>query len=102
MGIMLYDSVPSKCTKHYSDTRPKRLYCIIVCLCVVQQYKGDPVSLAISEAVLNVVEGEGLAAHAEQLGGYLLSQLRTLASKHPCIGDVRYIHTLICCIHTHR
>ena len=49
-------------------------------------------SLAVAEAVLSVVEEEGLQAHAKELGGYMLSQLQQLASKHPCIGDVRY-HT---------
>ena len=60
-------------------------------MCMVWlQYTGDPVSLAISEAVLSEVEEEGLPAHAEELGSYLRTQLRELAKKHSCIGDVRY------------
>lgn len=54
------------------------------------QYVGNPLSLAISEAVLGVVEEEGLAAHAEELGSYIRAQLRELAKRHTCIGDVRY------------
>jgi ethanolamine-phosphate phospho-lyase len=53
------------------------------------EYKGNLVSLAVAEAVLRVVEEEGLVAHARELGGYILSQLGLLANKHPCIGDVR-------------
>ena len=53
------------------------------------QYAGNPLSLAISEAVLTVVEEEGLAAHAQELGAYIQSQLRAMATRHPCIGDVR-------------
>ena len=63
-------------------------------LCMYVQFSGDPVSLAISEAVLTIVEEEGLAAHAQELGSYLMTQLRDLAKKHPCIGDVRYIHCI--------
>ena len=59
--------------------------------CTCLQYAGDPVSLAISEAVLSVVEEEELAAHAQELGKYIRTQLRDMAKKHPCIGDVRYI-----------
>ena len=55
------------------------------------QYVGDPVSMAISEAVLCVIEEEGLAAHAEELGSYIRSQLWEMAQKHPCIGDVRFV-----------
>ena len=63
--------------------------CISMCVCLLQ-YVGDPVSLAISEAVLTVVEEEGMAVHAEQLGAYIQSQLRAMANKHPCIADIRY------------
>ena len=55
------------------------------------QYAGDPVSMAICEAVLCVIEEERLAAHAEELGSYIRSQLWNMAQKHPCIGDVRFV-----------
>lgn len=59
---------------------------------ILCQYLGDPVSLAISEAVLCVVEEENLAAHAKELGSYIRTQLTEMAQKHPCIGDVRYTY----------
>ena len=62
------------------------------------QYKGNLVSLAIAEAVLHVVEEEGLVAHAQELGSYIVSQLRLLANKHTCIGDVRYVCN-VCTFH---
>ena len=55
------------------------------------QYTGDPVSLAIADAVLTAVEEEGLQDHARKLGGYILSELRKMARDHPCIGDVRLL-----------
>ena len=61
------------------------------------QYVGDPVSMAISEAVLCVIEEERLAAHAEELGSYIRSQLWDMAQKHPCISDVRYLSTECTC-----
>ena len=65
--------------------------CVCVCVCVCAQYCGDPLSLVISEAVLTVVEEEGLAARAQELGSYLRTELTSLSRRHPCIGDVRYI-----------
>ena len=55
------------------------------------QYSSDPVSLAIAESVLTVIEEEGLQAHAKQLGGYIMDRLRELMKKHQCIGDVRWV-----------
>ena len=67
-------------------------------LCTCLQYAGDPVSLTISEAVLSVVEEEELAAHAQELGKYIRTQLRDMAKNHPCIGDVRYFVPGTCTI----
>ena len=61
---------------------------------ILCQYDGDPVSLAISEAVLCVVEEENLAEHAKELGSYIRTRLMEMAQKHPCIGDVRYVDTV--------
>jgi 4-aminobutyrate aminotransferase-like enzyme len=36
-----------------------------------------------------VIEGEGLAENAGTVGKYLLDGLKTLAARHPIIGDVR-------------
>lgn len=52
-------------------------------------FGGNPVSIAAGMAVLDVIEREGLQANAQRVGAYLREQLRSLASKHSLIGDVR-------------
>jgi 4-aminobutyrate aminotransferase-like enzyme/Ser/Thr protein kinase RdoA (MazF antagonist) len=52
-------------------------------------FGGNPVSCAIGEAVLDVIEQEGLQAHALDVGGYLMDRLRQLQDRHAIIGDVR-------------
>ena len=52
-------------------------------------FAGNPVSCAIGNAVLDVVEGDGLQANARDVGGYLLDALLELKSRHELIGDVR-------------
>jgi 4-aminobutyrate aminotransferase-like enzyme len=52
-------------------------------------FGGNTVSCAIGLAVLDVVRDEGLQDHAREVGSRLLDDLRTLASKHTIVGDVR-------------
>jgi 4-aminobutyrate aminotransferase-like enzyme len=52
-------------------------------------FGGNPVSCAVGLAVLNVVEADGLQAHALRVGANLLSQLRRLKDRYEIIGDVR-------------
>ncbi|MDD0837805.1 aspartate aminotransferase family protein [Curvibacter sp. HBC61] len=52
-------------------------------------FGGNPVSMAVAHAVLDVIEGEGLQANAQAVGQYLRHQLRQLAQRHAVIGDVR-------------
>ena len=52
-------------------------------------FGGNPVSCAIGQAVLEVIEQEGLQARALDVGGYLIDHLRRLQDRHPIIGDVR-------------
>jgi 4-aminobutyrate aminotransferase-like enzyme len=52
-------------------------------------FGGNPVSMAVGLAVLDVIEQEGLLEHALRVGGYLMNGFRALAEHHPQIGDVR-------------
>lgn len=52
-------------------------------------FGGNPVSMAVGHAVLDVIEEEGLQAKAQTTGAYLLDQFRAMASRHSLIGDVR-------------
>ena len=51
-------------------------------------FGGNPVACAAALATLDLVEG-GLMANARAMGERLLTGLRALAERHPCIGDVR-------------
>jgi adenosylmethionine-8-amino-7-oxononanoate aminotransferase len=51
-------------------------------------YSGHPVGCAVALANLDIIEREGLAARARELGGLLLRSLATL-SAHRHVGDVR-------------
>ncbi len=52
-------------------------------------FGGNPVSCAAAEAVLGIVHEEGLMEKARIVGDYARAGLRSLADKHPCIGDIR-------------
>ncbi len=52
-------------------------------------FGGNPVSMAVGLAVLDVIEEEGLRERAEDLGRYLTEELLALAEDHRWIGDVR-------------
>lgn len=52
-------------------------------------FGGNPVSMAAAQAVLDVIQGDGLAAHAVEVGDQLRAELRALAKDYPFVGDVR-------------
>ncbi|NBO63991.1 MAG: aminotransferase class III-fold pyridoxal phosphate-dependent enzyme [Acidobacteria bacterium] len=52
-------------------------------------FGGNPVSCAIGLAVLDVLDEEGLQAHAQKTGDHLLARLRPLLERSPLVGDVR-------------
>ena len=52
-------------------------------------YGGNPVSCAVGNAVLDVIEKENLREHAVKVGKLLLDGARKLAEKYEIVGDVR-------------
>ena len=52
-------------------------------------YGGNPVACAAANAVLDVLDNEGLQENARSVGDYLVVMLKELAQKHAVIGDVR-------------
>ena len=52
-------------------------------------FGGNPVSMAVGMAVMDVIEREGLMHNAEHVGNYLLNKFNILKSKFNKIGDVR-------------
>ena len=52
-------------------------------------FGGNPVSCAIGNAVLDVIENEGLQEHASIVGNYLIKKLRQLQTTYPAVADVR-------------
>lgn len=52
-------------------------------------FGGNPVSCAIAEAVLDVIEEENLQQNALEVGTYYKSLLNKLKERHSCIGAVR-------------
>lgn len=52
-------------------------------------FGGNPVSCAIGQAVLDVIQEEQLQQNAKAVGDYYLQELRKLQQKYESIGDVR-------------
>jgi 4-aminobutyrate aminotransferase-like enzyme len=52
-------------------------------------FGGNPVSCAVGQAVLEVIEGEDLVRNAAETGAYLRQGLMALAERFEIIGDVR-------------
>ncbi|MGB3315643.1 MAG: aminotransferase class III-fold pyridoxal phosphate-dependent enzyme [Albidovulum sp.] len=52
-------------------------------------FGGNPVSMAVGLAVLDIIEGEGLQAQARETGDYMLDRFSEMAARYGIIGDVR-------------
>lgn len=52
-------------------------------------FGGNPVSMAAANAVLDVIESEGLAVNAETVGAELRHAIVKLRSRYACVHDVR-------------
>ncbi|MFV0278267.1 MAG: aspartate aminotransferase family protein [Parahaliea sp.] len=52
-------------------------------------FGGNPVSAAVGNAVLDVLQDEGIVARVRDVSAYLRRALQALADRHPTIGDVR-------------
>jgi len=52
-------------------------------------FGGNPVSCAAGLAVLDVIEKEKLQQNALHVGQHIVDGIRSLATRHECIGDVR-------------
>ncbi|XP_053678275.1 alanine--glyoxylate aminotransferase 2-like [Anopheles nili] len=58
-------------------------------VCYFNTYGGNPVSCAIANAVMRVIDEEHLQEHALRVGRYLLEQSKALAYEYQLVGDVR-------------
>ena len=52
-------------------------------------FGGSPVSCAAAMATIDVIEREGLLAHASEMGEYVMDALAEMQMRHPTIGEVR-------------
>ncbi|MBT2189248.1 aminotransferase class III-fold pyridoxal phosphate-dependent enzyme [Sphingobium nicotianae] len=52
-------------------------------------FGGNPVSAAVGLAVLDVIEQEGLIAHARVAGAYAIRRLNAIIGRHPVIKQMR-------------
>lgn len=58
-------------------------------VCYFNTYGGNPVSCAIANAVMRVIDDENLQEKALQTGKYLLKECNELKYEYDCVGDVR-------------
>jgi 4-aminobutyrate aminotransferase/(S)-3-amino-2-methylpropionate transaminase len=58
-------------------------------------FAGSPLACAAGLAVLEVLEKEQLNARAQEMGARLVSKLKALQAKFPCIGEVRGLGMMV-------
>src|SRR5262249_50560755 len=59
-------------------------------------YTAHPLACAAALACLAEYDAGGVIENARQMGDRLLVELRELAARHPCVGDVRGLGLLAC------
>lgn len=64
-------------------------------ICYFNTYGGNPVSCAIANAVMRVIEEEDLQKNALDVGNYILERCEQLGKEFNCIGDVRGVGLFI-------
>jgi 4-aminobutyrate aminotransferase-like enzyme len=52
-------------------------------------FGGNSVSIAAAQAVLDVIETQGLVSHAKDVGHYLMSEIETLSRDYEQVAEVR-------------
>lgn len=52
-------------------------------------YGGNPLCCHVSEAVLRTIEENNLCAHANEMGQYLINNLKEILPKHKSVVDIR-------------
>jgi 4-aminobutyrate aminotransferase len=60
-------------------------------------YAGNPLAIAASHAVLDVMAEEKLPERAQLLGDRLVAHLNGAKAKYPRIGDVRGLGAMVAC-----
>ena len=73
--------VSEKIAQHFENNK---LWCGLT-------YSAHPLSCAAGIATVKAYKEDGLIANAADVGGHLGVRLEALKSKHPSVGDVRYI-----------
>jgi 4-aminobutyrate aminotransferase/(S)-3-amino-2-methylpropionate transaminase len=58
-------------------------------------FAGSPLACAAGLAVLDVMRDERLLERAQQSGHFVVSRLRGLQARFPCIGDVRGLGAMV-------
>jgi 4-aminobutyrate aminotransferase len=60
-------------------------------------YAGNPLAIAASHAVLDVMAEEKLPERATKLGAQLKARLEAAKAKNPCMGDIRALGAMVAC-----
>jgi len=70
-------------------TRPEILDAFCRQVGYFNTFAASPVAAMVGQAVLEVIDHEGLMANAARVGDYLMQRLKGLSAQHPLISEVR-------------